>query len=87
MYGEHSDGGMTEIESRDVNCIEDDFPIISEAKQDLQLYELQKLVVCCLKCSIYDIKQASRQWYFKFHKAIILIGFEMMKEDHCVYVK
>ena len=44
MYGEHSDGGMTEIESRDVNCIEDDFPIISEAKQDLQLYELQKLV-------------------------------------------
>ena len=29
----------------------------------------------------------SRQWYFKFHKAIILIGFEMMEEDHCVYVK
>ena len=26
MYGEHSDGGMTEIESRDVNFIEDDFP-------------------------------------------------------------
>ena len=44
MYGEHSDGGMTEIESRDVDCIEYDFPIISEAKQDLQLYELQKLV-------------------------------------------
>ena len=35
MYGEHSDGGMTEIESRDVNFIEDDFPSISEAKQDL----------------------------------------------------
>ena len=35
MYGEHSDGGMTEIESRDVNFIEDDFPIISEVKQDL----------------------------------------------------
>ena len=43
MYGEHSDGGMTEIESRDVDCIEYDFPIISEAKQDLQLYELQEL--------------------------------------------
>ena len=43
MYGEHSDGGMTEIESRDVNFIEDDFPSISEAKQDLQLYELQEL--------------------------------------------
>ena len=41
MYGEHSDGGMTEIVSRDVNFIEDDFPSISEEKQDLQLYELQ----------------------------------------------
>ena len=43
MYGEHSDGGMTEIESHDVNFIEDDFPSINEAKQDLQLYELQEL--------------------------------------------
>ena len=43
MYGEHSDGGMTEIESYDVNFIEDDFPSISEAKEDLQLYELQEL--------------------------------------------
>ena len=31
MYGEHFDGGMTEIESRDVNFIENDFPITSEA--------------------------------------------------------
>ena len=31
MYGEHSDGGMTEIESRDVNFIENDFPSTSEA--------------------------------------------------------
>ena len=43
MYGEHFDGGMTKIESRDVNFIEDDFPSISEAKQYLQLYELQEL--------------------------------------------
>ena len=40
MYGEHSNGGMTEIESRDVNFIKDDFPSISEAKQNLQLYKL-----------------------------------------------
>ena len=57
-----------------------DQPIGFEVKE-------QGCKVCCLKCSIYDLKQASRQWYFKFHKAIILIGFEMMKEDHCVYVK
>ena len=31
MYGERSDGGMTEIEFRDVNFIENDFPITSEA--------------------------------------------------------
>ena len=31
MYGEHSDGGMTEIKSRDVNFIENDFPSTSEA--------------------------------------------------------
>ena len=43
--------------------------------------------MCCLKRSIYGLKQVSRQWYFKFHKAIISIGFEMMEEDHCVYVK
>ena len=43
--------------------------------------------VCCLKRSIYGLKQVFRQWYFKFHKAIISIGFEMMEEDHCVYVK
>ena len=43
--------------------------------------------VCRLKCSIYGLKQASRQWYFKFHKAIISISFKMMEEDYCVYVK
>ena len=43
--------------------------------------------VCCLKRSIYGLKQASRQWYFRFHKVIISIGFETMEEDHCVYVK
>ena len=43
MYGELSDGGMTEIESCDVNFIQDYFPSVSEAKQDLQLYELQEL--------------------------------------------
>ena len=43
MYGEHSNGGMTEIESCDINFVEDDFPSISEAKLDLHFYELQGL--------------------------------------------
>ena len=44
MYGEHQDGGMTEIESRDVDFIETDFPSISNAKRDLDLYELEDIV-------------------------------------------
>ena len=40
MYGEHPDGGMTEIESRNVDFLENDFPSIGEVKKDLELYEL-----------------------------------------------
>ncbi len=42
MYGEHPDGGMTEVLSRDVEFIENEFPSIGEIKKDLQLYELQE---------------------------------------------
>ncbi|KAL0404450.1 UNVERIFIED_CONTAM: hypothetical protein Sradi_2085800 [Sesamum radiatum] len=43
MYGEHPDKGMTEIESRDVDFLEEDFPSISEVKENLELYELRHL--------------------------------------------
>lgn len=43
--------------------------------------------VCRLKRSIYGLKQSSRQWYHRFHRAITSIGFTMIEEDHCVYVK
>ena len=43
--------------------------------------------VCKLKRSIYGLKQSSRQWYFRFHRAIVSNGFTMIEEDHCVYVK
>ncbi|KAI3461729.1 hypothetical protein Pfo_018392, partial [Paulownia fortunei] len=41
MYGEHPDGGMTEIESHDVNFLDEVFPTIGEVKGALELYELQ----------------------------------------------
>ncbi|KAL0349923.1 UNVERIFIED_CONTAM: hypothetical protein Sradi_4141500 [Sesamum radiatum] len=42
MYYEHPDKGMTEIESRDVDFLEGDFPSISNVKGNLELYELRE---------------------------------------------
>ena len=47
----------------------------------------QKHKVCKLKRSIYDLKQSSRQWYLRFHRAVLSNRFTMIEEDHCVYVK
>ena len=46
-----------------------------------------KKIVCKLKKSIYGLKQASRQWYFKFHQVIVSFGFEINMVDECVYHK
>ena len=44
MFGEHRDGGKTEVDSRDVDIIENDFPSIGDVNESLDLYELEELV-------------------------------------------
>jgi len=40
MYGQHPNGGITEIDSHNVNFLEDEFSSNSKIKKDLELYEL-----------------------------------------------
>ena len=42
VCGEHPNGGMIEINSCNVDFIEDEFPIIGEIKKDVKLFELQQ---------------------------------------------
>ncbi|WKA03284.1 hypothetical protein VitviT2T_021403 [Vitis vinifera] len=44
-------------------------------------------LVCKLKKSIYDLKQASRQWYIKFNNTITSFGFKENIVDQCIYLK
>ena len=44
-------------------------------------------LVCKLKKSIYGLKQASRQWYYKFHGVITSFGFIENPMDQCIYQK
>ena len=46
-----------------------------------------KQMVFKLKKSIYGLKQASRQWYYKFHQVVISFSFEMNLADDCIYHK
>jgi len=40
-----------------------------------------------LKKSIYGLKQASHQWYLKFHGIISSFGFDENPMDQCIYHK
>ena len=41
--------------------------------------EGQELKVCCLKHSIYSLKQSSRSWYFRFYKAYYFYWFSNVR--------
>ncbi|GJT92712.1 putative retrotransposon protein [Tanacetum coccineum] len=43
--------------------------------------------VCKLKCSIYGLKQASRQWNKRFDDEIKKFGFSQNADEPCVYLK
>ena len=40
-----------------------------------------------LKISVYGLKQASRQWYVKFHNIVSSFGFVENVMDQCIYLK
>ncbi|WJZ95338.1 hypothetical protein VitviT2T_014114 [Vitis vinifera] len=44
-------------------------------------------IVCKLKKSIYGLKQASHQWYLKFHDVISSFDFIENVMDQCIYHK
>ena len=44
-------------------------------------------LVCMLKKSMYGLKQASNQWYLKFHEVITSFSFEENIMDQCIYQK
>ena len=41
-------------------------------------------LVCKLKKSIYDLKQTSHQWYYKFHEVISSFGFIEKLMNQCI---
>ncbi|GAA0171261.1 transmembrane signal receptor [Lithospermum erythrorhizon] len=43
--------------------------------------------VCRLRKSIYDLKQASRQWFAKLNDILLKQGFSQSKNDYSLYVK
>jgi hypothetical protein len=44
-------------------------------------------LVCRLKKSLYELKQASNQWYLKFDRFMTEQDYSRCHSDHCVYFK
>ena len=51
IFGEHLDGGKTEVNSHDIDFIENDFPSIDDVNESLYLYELEELSAVPLSSS------------------------------------
>src|SRR3954464_12664174 len=47
----------------------------------------QESEVFRLMRSIYGLKQSSRYWHLRFHRAILIYGLVVIEHDHCVHLK
>ncbi|MCO5574355.1 hypothetical protein L7F22_028138 [Adiantum nelumboides] len=43
--------------------------------------------VCRLYRSIYDLKQANRQWYYRFHHFMLQVGYTHLQSDPNIYTR
>jgi len=46
----------------------------------------QEHLVCCVKKSLYSLKQSPRQWYQKLHSTLSELGFSHCALDHCGWI-
>lgn len=67
---------------------------MGDLKEDIFMHQLERFIVqgkenlvCKLTKSLYNLKQAPRQWYKKFDNLMCNSGYIRRQEDHCCYVR